>query len=161
MPRVRGRGASLPRRWRRLPRPAETASPRSWGIPSDFDAATFLRSAKVHFLRLQAAWDAKNLADIREFTTPEVFAEIRMQIAEDGGTRNHTDVVNLEAELLGIEDDRDDYLASVRFSGTIREAEGEAAQPFEEVWNLSKPKTGRGGWLLAGLQQLSATDRPT
>jgi len=123
-------------------------------VPADFDVAGFVRNAKVHFIRLQAASDEKNLADIREFTTPEVFAEIKMQLDEEKGAINKTDVVNLDAVLLGIETGPMEYLASVRFSGSMRENNQAEATPFEEVWNLSKPAEGRGGWLLAGIQQL-------
>jgi predicted lipid-binding transport protein (Tim44 family) len=129
-----------------------TAEP--WGVPAGFDTPAFIRSAKVNFVRLQEAWDAKNLGDIREFTTPEVFAEIKMQIDETKGANNHTDVVALDAELLGIEESPTDYLASVKFSGTIRENEQSNGEPVEEVWNLTKPKNGRSGWLLAGIQQI-------
>lgn len=125
-----------------------------WGVPADFDVAGFLRNAKVHFIRMQAASDEKNLADIREFTTPEAFAEIKMQLDEEKGAADKTDVVNLDAVLLGIETGPTDYLASVRFSGSMRENNQAEAAPFEEVWNLSKPVEGRGGWLLAGIQQL-------
>jgi len=131
---------------------AAAASPGAWGVPADFDVDAFLRSAKVHFMRLQAAWDTRNIDDIREFTTPEVFAEIRMQLHEVGAT-TQTDVVSLEAQLLGIEEGSADYLASVRFDGTTREGQG-SAERFSEVWNLSKPKRGNRGWLLAGIQQL-------
>ncbi len=132
--------------------PATAGAP--WGVPADFDVTGIVRNAKVHFNRLQAAPDARNLADIREFTTPEVFAEIKMQLDEDTGAINKTDVVNLDAVLLGIETGPTEYLASVRFSGSIRENNQHEATPFEEVWNLSKPVEGRGGWLLAGIQQL-------
>ena len=134
--------------------PASAPAAAPWGVPADFDVAGFLRNGKVHFIRMQAAWDEKNLADIREFTTPEAFAEIKMQIDEEKGTVNKTDVVNLDAVLLGIETGPTDYLASVRFSGSMRENNEAEATPFEEVWNLSKPVEGRGGWLLAGIQQL-------
>ena len=123
------------------------------GVPADFDVTGFLRNAKVYFIRLQAAWDAKNLDDIREFTTPEVFAEIKMQIDEEKGAQNKTEIVTQEAELLGIDTTAADYLASVRFTGTIRENAG-AVEPFVEVWNFTKPKDGRTGWLLAGIQQV-------
>jgi len=125
-----------------------------WGVPAGFDTPAFIRSAKVNFIRLQEAWDAKNLTDIREFTTPEVFAELKMQIDESKGKENHTDVVALDAELLGIEESATDYLASVKFSGTIRENDQGSGEPVEEVWNLVKPKNGRSGWLLAGIQQI-------
>lgn len=124
------------------------------GVPADFDSAGFLRHAKTHFIRLQAAWDRADINDIREFTTPEMFAELRMQLQERGATGNHTDVVSLEAELFGIETVGDDYLASVRFAGMIRENDGAPTEPFAEVWNLSKPVNGQGGWLLAGIQQV-------
>jgi predicted lipid-binding transport protein (Tim44 family) len=124
-----------------------------WGVPADFDVAGFLRVAKVQFVRMQAAWDEKNLADIREFTTPEAFAEIRMQMDDDKGALNKTEVVTIDARLLGIETGEVDYLASVHFSGTICENGQADAAPFSEVWNLSKPRSGKGGWLLAGIQQ--------
>ena len=143
--------------------PAASAAPvagdavaqQPWGVPAEFDTEAFLRNAKVHFVRLQAAWDAGNLDDIREFTTPEMFAEIKMDLSERGAEVNKTDVVTLEAQMLGIESSPNQHLASVRFSGMIRERAGEAAQPFAEVWNLAKPVSGAGGWLLAGIQQES------
>lgn len=134
---------------------ATAAAAQPWGVPADFDTEAFLRNAKVYFVRLQAAWDAGNLDDIREFTSPEMFAEIKMDLSERGQQSNKTDVVTLDAALLGIEDVDNQHLASVRFSGMIRESEGAAAQPFAEVWNLAKPAAGSGGWVLAGIQQES------
>ncbi|MFD2271311.1 Tim44 domain-containing protein [Undibacterium arcticum] len=93
--------------------------------------------------------------DIREFTTPEMFGELRLQLQERGAIANVTDVVALDAELLGIETIGSDYLASVKFSGMVREDEHAAPVPFAEVWNLSKPTSGQGGWILAGIQSLS------
>lgn len=127
----------------------------SWGIPADFDTPAFLRHSKTYFIRLQAAWDKADTNDILEFTTPEMFAELRMQIQERGVSANHTDVITLDAQLLGIESSGANHLASVKFSGMIREADNAPAEPFSEVWNLTKPVSGQGGWTLAGIQQLS------
>lgn len=138
-----------------LPLAAGAATSAPWGVPADFDTAAFLRNAKTYFIRLQAAWDKADISDIREFTTPEMFAELKMQIQERGTADNTTDVVAIDAELLGIETISDGYLASVKFSGMISEAAGAPAAPFAEVWNLSKPVSGNGGWSLAGIQQLS------
>jgi predicted lipid-binding transport protein (Tim44 family) len=124
-------------------------------LPPDFDAAAFLRHAKTYFIRLQAAWDKADINDIREFTSPEMFGELRLQLQERGASANHTDVVSLNADLLGIETGANDYLASVRFSGMIRESENAPAEPFTEIWNLSKPLSGQGGWVLAGIQQVN------
>lgn len=123
-------------------------------IPEGFDVEGFVRNAKVQFVRLQAAFDAGDVNDLREFTSPEMFAELKMQIAERQGTSNRTDVVRLDAELLGIESGEADHVASVRFWGLVRESEGAPAEAFDEVWNLVKPVSGSGGWVLAGIQQL-------
>ena len=134
---------------------ASTQAGAPWGVPADFDTPAFLRHAKTYFIRLQAAWDKADTNDIREFTTPEMFAELRMQIQERGASPNHTDVVTLDAQLMGIENSDGDHLASVKFSGMIRETDNAPAEPFAEVWNLTKPASGQGGWTLAGIQQLS------
>lgn len=126
-----------------------------WGVPADFDSAGFLRHAKTYFIRLQAAWDKADINDLREFTSPEMYAELKLQLQERGASPNHTDVVSLNAELLGMENLDGHYLASVKFSGMLREAENAPAEPFSEVWNLSKPVSGNGGWILAGIQQLA------
>lgn len=133
--------------------PAPSNGQRPPGVPADFDIEGFLRNAKVHFHRLQSAWDRKDLKDIQDFATPEVFAEIRMQLAEETGN-NYTEVVTLNADLLAIEESGDDWLASVRYTGTMRETQGAPAAPFQEIWNLVKRKDGGNGWLLAGMQQI-------
>lgn len=124
-------------------------------VPADFDVQGFIRNAKTYFIRLQAAWDRADVQDIREFTTPEMFAEIKMQLQERGASENHTDVVSLEGEFYGVETVGDEYIASIKFTGLIRESQDEPTQPFTEAWNLSKPVNGNGGWVLAGIQQLS------
>ncbi|WP_244814464.1 Tim44 domain-containing protein [Caballeronia sp. Lep1P3] len=124
-------------------------------VPAGFDTEAFVRNAKVYFVRLQDAWDRGNVNDIREFTTPEMFAEVKLDVDARGGAPNRTDVVQLNADVLGVEDRGSEYLASVRFHGLIRESEGAAAEPFVEIWNLSKQKGGSEGWLLAGIQQVS------
>lgn len=126
-----------------------------WGVAGDFDEAAFLRHAKSSFIRMQAAWDKADTNDLQEFTTPEVFAELKMQIQERGATTDFTDVVSINGELLGIETIGDDYLASVKFTGMIKSTSTAAAEPFAEVWNMAKPLDGSTGWVLAGIQQLS------
>lgn len=136
----------------------ESAAPQQAvqaNVPAGFDTEAFVRNAKVYFVRLQDAWDRGNVNDIREFTTPEMFAEVKLDVDARGSAPNRTDVVQLNADVLGVEDRATEYLASVRFHGLIRESEGSAAEPFVEVWNLSKQKAGNEGWLLAGIQQVS------
>jgi predicted lipid-binding transport protein (Tim44 family) len=131
---------------------ASTAVEAAPAVPAGFDTAGFLRSAKMNFIRLQVANDQGRLDEIREFTTQEMFDELRKDVSERG--QQHTDVVSLDADLLELATERDRHWASVRFSGTVREAPSDAPEGFEEVWNLVKPADGSSGWLLAGIQQM-------
>ncbi|HEY5896098.1 MAG TPA: TIM44-like domain-containing protein [Burkholderiales bacterium] len=119
-------------------------------IPAGFDTAGFLRAAKTNFIKLQLANDGGRLDEIREFTTREMFDELRTDL--HGGEQ--TDVVALNADLLELATERDKHWASVRFSGLMRETPGTDPVGFEEVWNLVKPTDGSSGWLLAGIQQM-------
>lgn len=131
---------------------------QTWGIPPGFDVEGFLSSAKSNFVTLQAAWDKSDMAVLRSMMTDAMLGEIRSQLAErethTGGPVNLTDVVMIDAQLLGIEDLGHEYMASVEFSGMIREEPSAGASPFREVWNMTKPKDGRTGWLVAGVQAL-------
>jgi len=127
-------------------------------VPADFDVDRFMHAAKVCFVRLQAANDQNRVDDLREFTSPEMFAELSLEMKQRGAAEQTTDVVTLEGRLLGVEhigEGGSTELASVRFDGMLREASDEAAQPFSEVWNFTRPTDRSSGWVLAGIQQVS------
>ena len=122
-------------------------------IPADFPAESFLRSAKTSFIRLQAANDRKDLNDIREYTTPEMFAEISMQIRERDDAPQKTDVLSIHTELLEVANEGDYAIASVRFTGQLRENDG-VAESIDEIWHVQKDlRDDKSVWLLAGIQQ--------
>jgi predicted lipid-binding transport protein (Tim44 family) len=123
-------------------------------LPPGFDERTFLENAKQYFVTLQKAWDLGDLASLQEFTTPEMFATIRQDLAGRSDSVNQTDVITINARLLGIETSEAHYFCSVQFSGVICEQPGAPATDFSEIWNLSKPVEGPGGWVLAGISQL-------
>jgi len=133
------------------------APAQGWSIPVDFDSESFLAAAKRNFVSLQAAWDKSDISSLRAMMTDDMLREIQTQLAErethTGAPGNHTEVVMLDAKLLGIEDLGQDYLASVEYSGMIKEDPASGPSPFREVWNMTKPKAG-GGWLVAGVQAL-------
>jgi predicted lipid-binding transport protein (Tim44 family) len=123
-------------------------------IPADFPVDSFLRSAKTSFIRLQAANDRKDLNDIREYTTPEMFAEISMQIKERNSAPQQTDVDSVNAELLEVSNENDLAIASVRMSGQLRENNNGPVN-FDEIWHVQKNlKDDKSVWLLAGIQQV-------
>jgi predicted lipid-binding transport protein (Tim44 family) len=123
-------------------------------LPAGFDTASFLRGAKMNFVKLQLANDRGRLDEIREFTTDALFAELERDVAERRGEGQQTDVEGLEAELVDLATEGERHWASVRFSGRVREARGSEPVDFAEVWNLVKPADGSSGWLLAGIQQM-------
>lgn len=123
-------------------------------IPADFPVDSFLRSAKTSFIRLQAANDRKDLNDIREYTTPEMFAEISMQMQERGDAPQQTDIGFVNAQLLEVVTENDLAIASVRMSGQLRESNG-APENFDEIWHVQKDlKDDKAVWLLSGIQQV-------
>ncbi len=128
------------------------AQPAAPALPAGFDVEGFTRQAKVNFLRMQAANDAGNLDDIREFTTPEMYAEIKLDIDERKGAVQKSEVTLLESEVLDAREEDGRYLVSVRFHGLIKE-DSDTPAAFDEVWHLAKPASGKGGWLVAGIQQ--------
>ena len=123
-----------------------------------FDVDGFLSAAKRNFVTLQDAWDRSDITMLRSMMTDAMVGEIRAQLAErethTGGQPNKTEVVMLDAQLLGIEELPDAYMASVEFSGMIREEPSAGPSPFREVWNMTKPRSGTSGWLVAGVQAL-------
>lgn len=122
--------------------------------PPGFDAEGFLRQAKTSFIRLQAAYDARDLADIRSYTTPEMFAEISMQIQERGDAPQQTEVVTVNAEIVDIAAENDLGTVSVRFNGLVREQTGGSAEPFDEIWHVQRAlNDAKASWLIAGIQQ--------
>ena len=131
---------------------------QNWSIPAGFDVTGFVDAAKQNFIALQDAWDRSDIPALRAMMTDDMITEIKSQLSEreasNPGQPNKTDVVMLEAQLLGIEDLGQGYMASVEFSGLIREEPSAGPTPFREVWNMTRPKEGPAGWLVAGVQAL-------
>jgi predicted lipid-binding transport protein (Tim44 family) len=124
--------------------------------PAWFDGPSFVEGAKSHFIRLQAAWDQADFRDIQEYTTPQLFAELKRERQRLGEGEQFTEVVTLDAEIAGVRRDGDQVVASVLFSGLIREEESATADPFREIWHVLHDWQSReGDWLIAGVQQTS------
>ena len=126
---------------------------RPIAIPG-FEVAPFVRVAKTSFIRLQAANDDGDLDDIRDYTTPEMYAQIAMQIKERGATPQRTEVVSVDADVVEAQVEDGYEVASVRFWGLIRENDAANPEPFDEIWQVRrKADDRRAPWLIAGIQQ--------
>lgn len=145
-PGTRGGGLALP-----------AASAASTAAPAWFDGATFVDGARTHFIRLQTAWDRSDFRDIRDYTSPALFAELKREREALGTADNYTEVVQLQAELLGVQRDGEQVVASVRFTGLIREEADGTANPLDETWHVAHDwDRPEGDWQIIGIQQPQA-----
>lgn len=133
--------------------PAGGAAHTALALPADFDRAGFERAARMIFIRMQTAHDTADLDDLRQFTTPELFAAIRLDIQDRGGVAQSTDVEQIDARLVDFGDDGTRQIASVRYTGRVREESNGPAQPVDEIWHLVKPLDDSRPWAIAGIQQ--------
>ena len=124
-------------------------------VPAAFDAEGFERIARTIFIRMQAANDAANLDDLRQFTTPEMFASLKIDLLDRGPSPQATEVKRVEARVLDVADEADRQVVSVRYSGEVVEAAGQAPVAFDEVWHLVRPRSEGAGWAIAGIEQMS------
>ncbi len=142
-----------------LPKPMLAAPPEPTpGVPADFDVKTFLAASRDNFIKLQDAWDRADVPSLRAMMTDEMIAQVESQLIERerhaGESSSKTVVEMLEAKLLGIERSAQAYIASVEFSGLLREDPSAGPNPFREIWNITRPQNGSGGWLVAGVQAM-------
>ncbi|WP_397532965.1 Tim44 domain-containing protein [Roseateles sp.] len=121
---------------------------------SDFDVEGFEQIAKRVFIRLQAANDSRDQADLRRFTTPQMYAVIQQELLDRKGEQR-TDVLQLQAQVVERAEEHGQQIVSVRFSGLIREQSDAAASNFDEVWHLVRPLDGSQEWAIAGIQSLN------
>ncbi len=159
--RVRLRVAGL-RRLRSRPTgraaPAAPAAPlprSALALPSGLTRDDVVAAAMRDFIRLQAAWDARDLATLRHLTLPQMLDELLGVLAlHEGAPPRRTDVLTLHADLLACDAVGPDFLASIEFSGLIRESPDAGAAPFRELWMLIRSAGENPGWRLARQQSL-------
>jgi predicted lipid-binding transport protein (Tim44 family) len=123
-------------------------------IPEGFDVDEFLSGAKAAYTRLQQSWNNRDIDDIRNFTTREVFAEIKRQQAS-APMLGQTELIQVDASLLEVREEGEDTVCSVLFDVLLRE-DSSSPQPsqIQEIWHFSRPSSGQGVWLLEGIQQV-------
>ncbi len=134
------------------------AATQAGRIPADFDTASFARNAKEQFMALQRANDARDIDRLRDYLTPEMLELVRAELDSRGDVVQATEVFGLEAQVLDVAEEATHYIVSVRFTGSTRDQHGAVPEDLDEIWHLTKPRTGFGGWMIAGIQQ---TGEPT
>lgn len=122
-------------------------------LPAGFDEANFVNSAKKFFVTMQGVFDQGDVAGLREYCSDDVVDHLRAEIEARGNAVNRTDVVTLDAQLIGFETDVDEQIATVAFTGMLREEQDAAAEEINELWIMSRPVAG-GGWVLSGIHNL-------
>jgi predicted lipid-binding transport protein (Tim44 family) len=123
-------------------------------MPAGFDADEFLKGAKVIYTRLQASWDKRDLDDIRQFTSAEVFEEIRRQAQEDP-TPGKTELLLIAPRILEVREMDGQTVASVLYDVMMRETHAEMSRQVREIWHFSRATNNpEAFWVLEGIQQV-------
>jgi predicted lipid-binding transport protein (Tim44 family) len=139
------------------PRGANPHRPALIDLPADVGREVLLADLRRLFVHLQDAWDRHEMHALGALTTREMLAELCRELPArslGGEASRSTEVVTLRAELLGFETLAEALVASVEFSGLIRESADSGAVPFRELWMLTRSKRGGEGWRLARHQAL-------
>ncbi|MDN3921916.1 Tim44 domain-containing protein [Roseateles violae] len=149
-----GAGAPFPQQAQPQPmayQPQAAAAPVA-AADDGFDTAGFEQIAKRVFIRLQAANDNADQADLRRFTTPEMYGVIQQELLDRKNAKQSTEVLQLDARVVDRAVEEGQQVVSVRFWGLIREQSEAAAEHFDEVWHLVRPQDESRDWAIAGIQ---------
>lgn len=119
------------------------------------EVAELLDLARRSFVSVQQAWDRADLSALAHVATEPLFEELRLQLAERGPQPNHTEVLEVEARLLSVDDMPGAQVASVEFSGLIREDRHAGPMPFRELWMLARVNDAGPRWRVARVQALA------
>jgi len=128
----------------------------------NIDEAHFISAAKDIFIRMQTAWDNKNMADIHMFCTTEIANKVAEDLEILGAQKNRTEVGMLNAELLDSWIESNDEWVAVHFSALLNEETfSESDELLEkdshevnETWIFRHaPTSNDPTWYLAGIQQ--------
>ncbi len=137
-----GRAGVARKRRARQPAGDPPAAPdtKPWGsaLPASLDADQLIQDAIVHFGDVQRAWDAGDMDRLRQLTTPDLLAELLAERQAASGADGCSELENVQARLLGFDALADHWLATVEFSGMIKDPRQHKATPFREVWVLAR-----------------------
>jgi len=124
-------------------------------IPQGFDQEDFMKGAKAVYTRLQSSWDKRDLEDIRQFASKDVWEEISRQAQEDPKP-SKTEILRVNARLLEVASSNSHTVASVLFDVMMRESkEEDMAKQVREIWHFRKDdKDPKSFWVLEGIQQV-------
>ena len=123
-------------------------------LPQGFDAAAFAAEAKRQYIQIQRSYDDADRAALSSVMTADMATEMAREL-DQRGLHHPTEIVTLDADVLDVSTEEDEYWISVRFTGQVKEDGEPLPHSIDEVWNLTKPVKGGSGWLLAGISQVA------
>lgn len=143
--------------WDKLKNMAQGTAPQTLDanidVPAGFDAEEFLRGAKMAYSRMQQSWDKRDLDDISQFATPTVMRELKEQAAEDPNP-SRTEIMQVNAQVVGAENEGDNMRAQVYFDVLMREdPRQQTPSNVREIWHFLRIGQN-GNWKLDGIQQV-------
>lgn len=131
-------------------------------VRPQIDEQHFTAAARDIFMRMQAAWDKRNMEDIHRFCTRDVVAKIAQDMNTAGDHESRTEIGMLDAAILDAWVESDAEWVAIHFTAMLREqtldATGAAIEDrsheVNETWIFThNPAANDPTWYLAGIQQ--------
>ncbi|MEB3754006.1 Tim44-like domain-containing protein [Acinetobacter sp. MD2(2019)] len=120
-------------------------------LPDGSEPAAFLRIARQRFNHIQSINSASNVEEIRRYLTPELYQSIYQDIMSNQD-QDIAEFSNLNAMIVESTTENGQYIASVRFTGSVSEDLNSQPKPFSEIWHFVKPANTQQDWVVAGIQ---------
>ncbi|NJB67315.1 putative lipid-binding transport protein (Tim44 family) [Desulfobaculum xiamenense] len=111
--------------------------PRPAALHGEFDPNEFLAGAKLAYARIRESWDARDLDDLRNFTTPRAFDEFASR-AETETRSARTDLLLVNASIVERRNNGVTEEASVLFDVTQRTGQDAGTTSVQEVWKFAR-----------------------
>ena len=126
-------------------------------VTPNIDQEFFIKAAKDIFMRMQVAWDAKDMEEIRGFCLSEVANRIELEMGNLGEKTTETEVATLNAEITDAWVESNFEWVAVHFTAMIQEKESgidATSNEIQEHWIFQHdPSSEDPTWYLAGIQQ--------
>ncbi|PSV32280.1 preprotein translocase subunit Tim44 [Photobacterium sp. GB-72] len=129
-----------------------TDSDVPFNLPPNFNMNAFLSGSRDHYRIIQGAWNHNELAKIKEYVSPALFADLQAERAKLSGEQ-HTEVMYVDAELVRADYDANSAQLSIKFSGRYKDTQEGIEEDINDVWHLERDlKTPNAPWLIVGIQ---------
>ena len=120
-------------------------------FPVGFDQYQFANGARDHFRQLQAAWNIKDEAKIKEYLAPSLHNDI-MQDIHASDNSGQIEVIFVDAQIVRAEYTSELQSVSLHFTGECIDRSHQGKEEVNDIWHLERSLTQpQAPWLIVGI----------